>query len=318
MTDDHRGRLALVGATSLLGREIKEQLARAGLPGEAVALLDLEEEAGIVTDYGDEARVIAEAATASLRGHRLVCFCGDEHITRQFAPTALEDGATVIDCLGVLEGEAAVWGSPAAADARVLRLPHAGTAMLATLDAAIDLSGAVATLLLPASELHDSGPQDLASQAAALLRFEAEEQGGVFGRRQAFDMWPDAGAAGGPAERVRAELEQMGATVPRLTTVRVPVFHAIAATVLLPDTAVDTALAQLREAGIGVDDEARGERIDSPARVAGHAGLRITDVRRDPAGGTWLWALADNYLLAAGAVLEIAVTHLDAAGQRIN
>jgi aspartate-semialdehyde dehydrogenase len=315
MTDD---RLALVGAASLLGREIKERLAESGLPGEAIVLLDLDDEAGLVTDYGDEARVVAEAAASSLRGHKIVCFCGDDSTTRQFAPIVLDDGATIIDCLGVLHEEARVWGAPDAAAARVLTIPHGGTALLSALGEAIDLEGAAATLMLPASELHDSGPEELAQQAAALLSFDAEEKGGVFGRRQAFDMWPDAGAKGGPAVRVRAELRALGATVPRLTTVRVPVFHSIAATLLLPGATAEETLAKLHDAGIGVDDEARGERIDSPARVAGHAGIRIADVRPDPAGGTWLWALADNYLMAASAVVEIAATHLDAGDQSIN
>ena len=53
-------RLALVGASSLLGVEVKDQLAASGVPRDAVTLFDLKEVAGVLTEYGDEARVFAE------------------------------------------------------------------------------------------------------------------------------------------------------------------------------------------------------------------------------------------------------------------
>ena len=66
MSTDTSDRMALVGAASLLGREIKDHLAEAGFPGRAVELLDLDDEVGLLTDYGSEARVVAEAGEASV------------------------------------------------------------------------------------------------------------------------------------------------------------------------------------------------------------------------------------------------------------
>lgn len=322
MTEPSQRRIALVGAAGMLGREIKEQLALAGIPGADVALLDLDEHVGLLTDYGDEARVIVEAAAETLRGFDVVIFSGNRGVTRQFAPTVIDDGGTVVDCTGDLPADG-IWRGAAsatlAAPATVLTVPHAGTLLLATLAAVLDMHGAVATVLLPASEGLERGPERLARQSVSLLSLGADDEdedeaAGPAVRRAAFDQWPEAAAT----IRIADELARIDVVAPRLLAVRSPVFHGISASVWLPDTDADTARAALRGAAIaiaGVDDP---EAVDSPARVAGVPGLHVAAVRDDAAGGCWVWAVIDNHLAAAGAVVEIVSLYRTVEGETRN
>ena len=67
-------RLALVGASSLFGTEVKDQLAASGVPRDVVSLFDMKEVAGVLTEYGDEARVFAETVSDTLLKHKHICF----------------------------------------------------------------------------------------------------------------------------------------------------------------------------------------------------------------------------------------------------
>ena len=91
-------RLALVGASSLLGVEVKDQLAASGVPRNAVTLFDLKEMAGVLTEYGDEARVFAETVSENLLTHSLICFCSDAKTATESLDAILDSGKVGIDC----------------------------------------------------------------------------------------------------------------------------------------------------------------------------------------------------------------------------
>ena len=295
--------LALVGSSSVLGGDLKDLLAAAGYPGRAIELLDLDDQIGLVTKYGDEARVVLEAAEDSVREHRLVCFCGDPVAAQRFAPVVVDAGGTVIDCTSAHGSANDVTlidaaGSPTATG--FLAVPHAGTLLLAALSATIRerFVSAAATLLLPASELSDPGTEELATQATAMLNFgEGTEE--TFGRRLAFDAWPDATPPAGAAETIRTQLAALGAPAPALTALRASVFHGTAASIYIPGAAVEELRDTLRSGGIRVEAKSSdGELIDSPTRVAGRPDLHVCGIRGE-ADGSWLWALMDNHHAAA-------------------
>lgn len=296
-------RLALVGAASVLGTDIKDLLFATGYPGQTVELLDLDDQIGLITKYGDEARVTLEAAEDSVREYQLVCFCGDPTAAQRFAPVVVAAGGSVIDCTSahssatdasLIDAE----GSPEATG--LLVAPTGGALLLAQLGAALgeQFANAVATVLLPASEISDAGTEELVGQATSMLNFGDSPQD-TFGRRLVFDAWPDATPPAGAAEAIRQQLRRLNMPQPALTALRVSVFHATAATVYVPDTLSEDLRDTLSRRGVRVDaTNSDGEVIDSPTRVAGHSGLHVYGIRQE-AAGNWLWALLDNHRAAA-------------------
>lgn len=304
-------RLALVGAASQVGQELKEQLAAAGYPGKRIELLELDEQVGLLTDYGDEARVVLQAARESLAAFRLAAFCGDPESTRRFAPAFVDGGGVAVDCTGAFAADdtARLAGTPRPEGPCVIAVPHAGTLLLAGLAAALGLEAATVTLLLPASERHASGPEAMARQAAQLLNYgePGDTEESIFGRRTAFDVWPDDQ---GVAERIADELSRLGLPCPRLCALRASVFHVLSASLWSPNGDADALRAALTAAGVRVQapDDPRGA-IDSPVRAAGRDGLRVTGLR-GAGDGAWLWALLDNYRATAAAALHELSLHL--------
>ncbi len=304
-------RVALVGPSHVLGADLKDRLASAGYPGDAVELLDLDEHVGLLTEYGDEARVVLEAADEAFAGFEVVCFCSDAPTTARFAPAAAAAG-TAIDCTGVMSRESDVQlvgadGSPDATG--LLAIPQSATLMLAKLGEAVDLTGASCSITLPASDLCDAGTEEMAKQASALLNLgDAPDE--VFGRRLAFDLWLDVTRPDGASGRIRAELEQLGVQPPAIHAQRGSVFHGLAASIYFPDAkaaALTEALESVAEFGAltGANDA-----VDSPVRVAGLDGLHVAAVRDDPAGGAWLWSVMDNHRATTAATLTAIATRL--------
>ena len=248
-----------------------------------------------------------EAAEATVREHQLVCFCGDPTAAQQFAPVVVAAGGTVIDCTDAHASAADstlidAEGSPGATG--LLVTPQAGTLLLALLANAVGehIRKAVATVLLPASELSDTGTEELAGQAAAMLNFgDAPLEN--FGRRLAFDTWLDTTPPAGAAEAIRKQLATLGVPAPALTALRVSVFHAVGASVHFPATPADELRDALQGAGVPIDaTNSDGQLIDSPSRVAGSSELHVCGVRSEGAG-SWLWSLLDNHHAAAANAL---------------
>ena len=306
----------IVGPSSLLGKEVKNKLAIVGYPSDSVRLLDLEDVAGLITEYGEEARVVAEVAHEELFGSDLVCFCGDPDIVRQYLPRLIERGGLGLDCTGAWVSEDdTVLSLPAAGRAptpqpgTAVALPSAATQLLGTTLATLESSAdaAVATVLLPASDAGDAGLKELAQQSIAMLNLSEEPQP-VFGRRLAFDLWPAAPSAGVPAlESVRAELQRLRLPVPALTLLQAPVFHSVSASLWLPGIELEEILDTLGEAGISSPVPGEAGAIDSPARAAGQPGLQVGAAWSEGDRGSWLWLLMDNLESRAAAAVETIV-----------
>lgn len=313
MTDPVRAeRLALVGAASHVGTEIKGQLARAGVPGSHVDLLDLSDHVGLLTDYGEEARVVLEAARDSVAGYRLACFCGDPEVARRFIPVVVEAGGVAVDCTGGLAGDepARLAGTTGDGSPGLVVVPHPATLLLSALGRAVTIDGAAVTLLLPASELADGSAEAMARQATNLLNFGETGDAGEppFGRRMAFDVWIQGGAT---RARILRELGALGHAPPRLAALRAPVFHALAASVFLPGQEPEALGASLRGAGLmGARPAGDEPEVDSPARVVGRGGVHVTGLSGDR-DGSWLWAVADNHQAIAETALEVLLAHLE-------
>lgn len=314
---NHRVRVALVGTDCVLGAGIKTRLEAAGYPGEAIETLDTQEQIGLVTEYGEQAHGVLEAAEDSVRSQALVCFCGDPTIAERFAPLVRDSGGVAIDCTGAwmtspdarratLDNAAETMSAPG-----IVAVCHPGTLLLAALGRALGkgMKSAAVTLLLPASETAADGPDELARQAGAFLSLEDSPER-VFGRRLVFDAYPDTDPIDS-ADLLAAQLRELGLPTPALCTLRVSVFHGLAASVHLPIEA-DRIRLDLDRAGLALGESTEdGQTIDSPARSIASAGLVVASVRDDHQGGSWLWAVLDNHRATA----EVAIALIDACKQ---
>ena len=305
--------MALVGAASMLGKEVKDQLAASGVPHDAVSLFDFEEVVGVLTKYGEEARVFAETVSESLLEHELICFCSDPTTARECLDKILDSGKLGIDCTDAwLNAPAAftwipgVSTPPTISNQRAITIPSAASLMLGTTLAALGKVGerATATVFLPASERSEAGLQELSQQSIAVLNLE-EVNFAVFGRQLAFDLWPATGDQGGTHEVLATPLEQLGFVVPPLQIVSAPVFHGMAMSLFVPGANASKVSTALLDAGVIIEAE-DSARIDSPVLVTGTPGLHAIDVRPDR-DGAWLWLTIDN--LHARAAAAVAAIH---------
>ena len=317
-TQHDPSRLAVVGASSLLGKEIKDQLAASGFPGEAVTLFDLEELAGVLTDYGEEARVFAETVTERVVHHELVCCVGDQSTAVDYLPAVLEAGSLGLDCTGAWldDDRTFPWipgttAPPGVENHRAIAIPDGASILLGTTMAALGDLGApvTANLFVPASELGNAGLQELLQQSTAVLNLH-EVEIEVFDRQQAFDMWVPSPHRARSGERIGALLGRLDIRAPAINIVSAPVFHGMAMSMFVAGADAHGVAAALQAGGIQVAGaEAEQDPADSPARVVGRPGIHAIAVRQD-AGGVWIWSVVDNLHARAAAVVAAIHTLL--------
>ncbi len=98
-------KIAIAGASSLLGRELKDVLSESPLASANFALLDEEEAQGQLDQVGDEVTFIQAISADAFDHADFTFFCGTESLTRRHWRQALRAGSTVLDLSGALDQE---------------------------------------------------------------------------------------------------------------------------------------------------------------------------------------------------------------------
>src|SRR5271168_4087524 len=98
-------RIGIVGASSLAGKELSEELASSLLAASDLVLLDVEDAAGQVTAAADEVSFIQRLETSSFERMEFVFFAGGAAMTKKHWQEARRAGASIIDLTYALEGE---------------------------------------------------------------------------------------------------------------------------------------------------------------------------------------------------------------------
>lgn len=93
----NKRRIAIVGASGAVGREMLSILAQAGVAARDVRLLGSSRSAGTSIPYGDGDIEVALLAGSPFEGIDAVLFAAGAEVAREWAPRAVEAGATVID-----------------------------------------------------------------------------------------------------------------------------------------------------------------------------------------------------------------------------
>jgi aspartate-semialdehyde dehydrogenase len=321
-------RVALVGASSLRGKELKELLEERNFPASEIRLVD-DEAVGALTEAGGEATFIRPLEDDTFEGAQLVFFAGDPAGTESAWPLAQKLGATLIDLSGVLpELPTAVPWIPALDEVLPPPRPIAGKLFWspgAAAQMACAVSGALAAfepsrLVLvffqPVSERGQPGIDELERQTVNLLSFQPAPQE-LYDAQVAFNLLPRYGDSSrerlgdvrlGLARDVDRYLSGR-APRPAIQLVQAPVFHATAlagyAEFASPPNTDDFHRA-LTRAGVRL-----AERSDPPlsnVSVAGESQILFAPVEPDPLSpkGLWFWGAADNLRLAAANAVTIA------------
>ena len=327
-------KIAIAGASTLLGRELKDALSESPLAAANFLLLDEEEAQGQLDQVGDEVTFVRPIEADSFERADFTFFAGTEALTRKHWRTALRAGSTVLDLSGALDQETGVlvrapWlGSevttvdlftPAVVPAHPAALALA--LLLERLQLAAPLRFAAATLLEPASAFGRAAMDELHQQTVSLLSFQTLPRA-VFDAQVAYNLLGGLGESstinlGAEEARIRRHYAALGDgrwPALALQVIQAPVFHGHAFSIAVElERAVD--ISALEEVLSGDHVDLVLEDTDSPSNLAATGQndllvrLRPEREGRNPnqASRIWLWAASDNLRLHAQNAVECAL-----------
>ncbi len=340
-------RVAVVGASSLLGKELLNVLAERHFPFSHLVtfsdeedepelpILDLREGPGTAALDENVSASALDFAFIAARYRRMPSFLDSTP-----APDPARPACLVIDLSAAAPGEEAVPSSPL--PRRAVRVPFldrsfpvreaeeggAGrfyvsarpativiSSLLLRLGARFPLKSAVAHIFASASEIGSHGIDELQKQTLNLLSFQKIPRK-VFGAQLAFNLLSrPCGRGGGELLALENSLRQQlkeylqgRAPLPALRIFQVPVFHSLAVS-LFVDTGQPAAPEKVGEALQGERVQLRRRSQDSPTQVevAGSDKILVDSVTADPDHPTGLWIWAVADNLRLAAVNAVEV-----------
>ena len=327
-------KIAIAGASTLLGRELKEALEESPLAASSFSLFDEEEAQGQLDQVGDEVTFVQAIGVDSFEKIDFTFFCGPEALTRKFWRQALRSGSTVLDLSGALDQETGVlvrapWlgteaatvdlFTPAVVPAHPAALALA--LLLERLQQAAPVRSAFATLLEPASEFGRAAMDELHQQTVSLLSFQTMPRA-IYDAQAAYNLLAGMGESSsinlGAAEaRIRRHYEALGGgrwPALALQVIHAPVFHGHTFSIAIElERPVD--LTALEEALSGDRVDLVLEDTDSPSNLAATGQNDVLVRLRTEAGARnssqfsrlWLWAASDNLRLHAQNAVDCAL-----------
>ncbi len=324
-----RWNVAVVGASTLRGKDLVQLLEERPLPLDGMRLFDDVAGAGTLTEAAGEPAFIQPLDEDSFRGVDLAFFACEENFAVQHWPAAERAGAAVIDLSGALSTvrSAVPWipaldallPPPRPPVAPLYNSPGAATIVACTIAAAMarfPVRRVAAVFFQPVSERGQAGIEELESQTAKLLSFQPIAKD-VFDTQVAFNLLDRFGEASREhLDDIRASVARDVALylagrlpVPAVQLIQAPVFYSFAFSVYLElDAPRETAELERALEAAGVKLAAAGEPSPSNVSVAGNQEVSVARLSRDPnvECGYWLWGAVDNVRLAAHNAVRIA------------
>ncbi len=327
-------KIAIVGASTILGKELKEAISDSSLATSTFILLDENDALGQLDQVGDEITFVQAIMPDSFDKVDFTFFCGSEELTRRHWQAAAQAGSTVLDLTGALEQERgallrAPWlgietAGPDLFTPAVIPAHPAALAiglMIAGLQQVAAVRNAAITLMLPASEFGRGAMDELHQQPVNLLSFQSLPRA-IYEAQTAYNLLSGVG------EGAKVSVQSVEAMIRRhydaLGSGRWPTLalQAIAAPVFHGHT-FSIAVEFERPAKVTLLEEALGgdhldlvlEDTDSPSNLAATGQndvlvrLRPIQDGRNPSevSRVWLWAASDNLRLFALNALECAM-----------
>lgn len=333
MMQRRRYKVAVLGATGAVGREMLRLLDERRFPASEVLALASPQSVGERVDYGRRQLVVQAAEPAILDGVEILLSAVPPELARRVIPEAVKRGATCIDSSGAFARDPQV--PLVVADinpeallqrARVIALPGAAATMLAMalapLHAQARLRRVVVSTYHSVSEAGRRGIDELSQQTIALLN-QVPYDVKTFPARVAFNTLPQIGPWGEDdqcAEELditrdlRRVLGQQALPM-SVTVAQVPVFagHALAVHAEFESPLPPERARELLGAAPGVEviDAPLEGRYPMPLDCAERDDVLVGRLRVDRSvpHGLVLWVVADN-LRRGGALGAVQVASL--------
>ena len=303
---ERKARVAVVGAPTAVGGQVRDALAAARVPGARVDLYGSSGGEVVLSEYAGEARMIQEAQLEEVRDHEIVFICEEGEVARRIADEANEE-CLIIDLLGCLPAEAGPRRVhldlrpeiEAAGPGGCYTVPHPLTLLLSELLQPIEqefgLAEAVCVVIRPAADFGEQGVEELREQTVRLLRF-AEVPVETFGQQLAFNIIPQNQLSKhepGVERRIAEEVTELfGWESPRIGVkmVTAPIFHghAIQMRVRPERDAAPERMAEVLGRFGGAGKSGAATPLDA------EAGVSLSDLSPDGLGGFWIWAVASE------------------------
>ena len=327
-------KIAIAGASTLLGKELKEAISDSPLAAATFTLLDEDDALGQLDQVGDEITFVQAVGPESFDKVDFTFFCGSEDLTRKHWRGALRAGSTVLDLSGALDREPGVlvrapWlgadaGTPDLFTPAVIPAHPAAMALgllLERLQQTAPLRFAAATVLAPASEFGRGAMDELHQQTVSLLSFQGLPRA-VFDAQAAYNLLAGFGentkiSVANLDARIHRHYEALGGgrwPFLALQTIFAPVFHGHVFSIAVElERPMEITLLEGALSGVHVDLVL--EDTDSPSNLAATGQndvlvrLRPVQHGRNPSETSrlWLWAATDNLRLYAQNAVECAL-----------
>jgi len=329
---DKLHRVAIVGAGTLKGKELKETLNHGDFPAVDIKLLDDDESLGQLDAVGDEVTFVQAVTRESFEGVKVAFFASEEPFTRKHWTMARDSGSLVVDLSYALENEKdasirSPWTSKEVTDdelgAQIIVPAHPAAVVLALLleraRTAAEMKSAVATIFEPASEHGRRGMDELHQQVVNLFSFQPLPTA-IYDAQLAFNMLARYGEEStrnlDAVERRIADHFQKIASprvpIPSLMLVQAPIFHGYVFSVYI-ELEKKAAVGDLAQALAGEHVEiARAGESPNNVGAAGEDNILVSlrrDAQRDNA--FWIWAAADNFRIETLTALAAAKQALE-------
>ena len=334
-------RIAVVGATGVVGTEVLSTLLQRDFPAEQLTVLASERSEGEEVEYGEETLEVEPVSAETLRGMSLVLLATPADASRTLAPLAQAAGAWVVDASNAFRAEGNVplvlpgFNSEvlgASFKGRIVALPSAVTTAVATLVEPLRQAFGVAqvqvTALMGVSSSGQRGLKELEQQTSALLSGR-EPEAHVFPHRVGFNLVPQVGPfmanspwteeeAGWTLECARLFASKGEVPVVAGTAVQVPTFfgHGLSLHVRLKKPApVDQARAALKGSpALKVLDAPTEKVYPLPSLVIADPTIHVGRLRSFPQAPEWLTLFATVDNAGRGAALNLVEAGLRLAG----
>ncbi len=338
-------RVAVVGATGNVGREMLNILAERAFPADEVIALASSRSVGDIIDYGDSGKElrVRNLEHFDFTGTDIALFAAGSGPAREHAPRAAAQGCVVIDNSSLFRMERDVplivpEVNPDAIDGyarrNIIANPNCSTAQMVValkpLHDEATITRIIVSTYQSVSGAGKDGMDELFEQSRAVFVGDPKENK-KFTKQIAFNVIPHIDVFVGPdtdydgytKEELKMAIETNKILDPNIrvsaTCVRVPVFvgHSEAISIEFErPLSVARAQSLLREApGVMLVDKREDGGYVTPVECVGDYATFVSRVRRDPTveNGLTLWCVSDN--LRKGAALN-AVQIAELLGRR--
>lgn len=322
--------ISLIGAESLMGRELSEVLDQRR-PDITIKTFAASGE-GNFGEKDGEAVYLEALSAATVQSDFALLFAGTATGAEKTYELAKAAGGkpAVIDCTGLLESRpearitAPLLQDSKQPDSWLLVVAHpAATAIAMVLDRLSryrKLRSAVINVLEPASERGKNGISELHNQTTNLLAFKSLPKE-VFDAQLSFNLLPQYGSdapvqLATAEQRIERDLATLlsrfpnrcGIPMPSIRLVQAPVFHGYSLSVWI-EFETDVNAEELSESLATAQIEVRAPDQEVPTNVgaAAQSGVAAGDIRvdRNNPRAAWIWIAMDNLRVTAEAAAEL-------------